>query len=237
MGCSSSSNNDKKLVVAVAASGQFAFKELAEEFSEEYKIEVDVITGSSGKLTTQILNGAPYDVFVSANMYYTEVLEQSQKTYQSPFVYSYGVPLIWTMNPQLKLNSIANCLKSSRVQRIAIANPQNAPYGEMAISYMKQLGIYEAIEKKLVFGESISQVNEYTLNKTVDVGITSKSVISSPKLKGKGYYVELDETFYIEQGMALIDNGTSNDIKKQFKEFVQSEKGKKILKSFGYVEK
>ncbi|MDG1332024.1 MAG: molybdate ABC transporter substrate-binding protein [Crocinitomicaceae bacterium] len=232
-GCSPSNEQDK-LTVVVAASAQFAFRDIAEEFSKNNNVAVDIITGSSGKLTTQILYGAPYDILVSANMHYVEVLENSEKTHGEPFVYGCGVPIVWTMNAEFDLDSIASYFCLPDVERIAIADPKNAPYGEVAVKYLKSLGIYEKVKGKLVFGESISQVNEYVLNKTVDVGITAKSIVASPKLKGKGFYRELGEDFYIDQGMALINTKTTHDLKTKFKAFVQSEEGVNILESYGY---
>ncbi len=234
-GCSSSDKNERKMIIAVAASGQFAFNQLADEFSKEYGIEVDVITGSSGKLTTQILNGAPYDIFISANMHYPIVLKNKGKTEEDPIVYGYGVPLFWTTSSLLSFDSEMTCLLSSSVRKIAIADPRNAPYGEKAIEFLNKKGLYKKLKKKLVFGESISQVNEYILNQTVEVGITAKSIVSSRKLLGNGHYLELGEEFNIKQGMVIVKNETPIKMKKNFQDFVLSEKGTRILKSFGYA--
>ena len=226
-------NNIDKLTIATAASAQFALKKLAINFSKKHNIKVDVILGSSGKLTTQIINGAPYDLFFSADMYYPKMLFNKEKTEKKPITYAYGTPVIWTMRKDIAIDSLVQ-LKDPSIKHLAIANPRNAPYGRKAIRYLKQKNVYKSIEHKLVYGESISQVNEYVLNKTVEVGVTAKSIVSSPKLKGKGFFKELDKEYWVKQGAVIIKNKNLPEMKKQFLEYVLSEEGKEILVNYGY---
>ena len=226
-------NNTDKLTIATAASAQFALKKLAINFSKKYNIRVDVILGSSGKLTTQIINGAPYDLFFSADMYYPKMLHNKGKTEKKPITYAYGAPVIWTMRKDIPIDSLVQ-LKNPSIKHLAIANPRNAPYGRKAIRYLKQKNVYESVEHKLVYGESISQVNEYVLNKTVEVGVTAKSIVLSPKLKGTGFFKELDKEYWVKQGAVIIKNKNLPEIKKQFLEYVLSEEGKEILVNYGY---
>jgi molybdate transport system substrate-binding protein len=225
-------NNIDKLTIATAASAQFALKKLAINFSKKHNIKVDVILGSSGKLTTQIINGAPYDLFFSADMYYPKMFNK-EKTEKKPITYAYGAPVIWTMRKDIAIDSLVQ-LKDPSIKHLAIANPRNAPYGRKAIRYLKQKNVYKSIEHKLVYGESISQVNEYVLNKTVEVGVTAKSIVSSPKLKGKGFFKELDKEYWVKQGAVIIKNKNLPEMKKQFLEYVLSEEGKEILVNYGY---
>jgi molybdate transport system substrate-binding protein len=125
-------------------------------------------------------------------------------------------------------------LKDPKIKHLAIANPKNAPYGRKAVRYLKQNNIYENIKHKLVYGESISQVNEYILNKTVEVGITAKSIAFSPKLKGKGYFKELDRKYWVKQGAVIIKNNNLPKMKKKFLDYVLSEEGIQILVAHGY---
>ena len=230
--CKSSKTSDK-LTIATAASTQFALKKLAANFSKKHNIPVDVILGSSGKLTTQIINGAPYDLFFSSDMYYPRILFSKEKTENRPTTYAYGAPVIWTMKNDIVMDSLFK-LKDPKIKHLAIANPKNAPYGRKAVSYLKQKKGYEDIKHKLVYGESISQVNEYILNKTVEVGVTAKSIVFSPKLKGTGFFKELDKEYWVKQGAVIIKNKNLPEMKKQFLEYVLSEEGKEILVNYGY---
>ena len=230
--CKSSKTSDK-LTIATAASAQFALKKLAANFSKNHNIPVDVILGSSGKLTTQIINGAPYDLFFSADMYYPRMLFSKEKTENRPVTYAYGAPVIWTMKNDIAIDSLFK-LKDPKIKHLAIANPKNAPYGRKAVRYLKQNNIYENIKHKLVYGESISQVNEYILNKTVEVGITAKSIAFSPKLKGKGSFKELDRKYWVKQGAVIIKNNNLPEMKKKFLDYVLSEEGIQILVAHGY---
>ena len=127
-----------------------------------------------------------------------------------------------------------NIFLDSIIEKIVVADPKNAPYGEAAINYFKNKGIYSLIEHKLVYGESISQVNEHILNKTADIGITAKSIVKSPKLKGKGNFIDLGSKYWIEQGAVIIKNENDKKLKKDFLKYVSSSEGIKILEKYGY---
>jgi len=134
---------EDKLLVACAASVQFAAKKIVEEFSTIYNIPVEIISSSSGKLTTQIINGAPYDIFLAANTFYPEVLANKNKTEGEVIIYGDGLPVIWTNQKDLSFHDIKQTLLSDAVDKIAIADPKNAPYGEMAVNYLKDMGLYD----------------------------------------------------------------------------------------------
>ncbi|MCG8575337.1 MAG: molybdate ABC transporter substrate-binding protein, partial [Flavobacteriales bacterium] len=212
-------SDGKKLRVATAASAQFVLKEIGEQFGKEHDVEVEVISGSSGKLTTQILNSAPFDLFFAANMMYPTEVQKAGKANGDPVIYGYGIPVFWTMYDDIKLTADGQFLLDSRIEKIAIADPKNAPYGEMAIQYLKDNKIYDKVEHKLVYGESISQVNEYITHKTVEVGIGAKSVVLSPDVEEKGQYLDLGEQYKIEQGAVILTNTADNELKQQFMDF------------------
>ena len=234
LACGSEGLKEKKLTVAAAASVQFAMKELSTNFSKKTGVMVDVITSSSGKLTTQVLNGAPYDLFFSANMKYPNAVAEKGKAVNPPIIYAYGVPVIWTMYP-IMMDSVGNFLTDATVKKIAIAEKKNAPYGAMAVQFLTNNNIYKQIEGKLVYGESISQVNEYIISQSVEVGFTAKSIVCSPMLKGQGTYLELDRSYWIAQGIVMIKNETPNALKQQFIDYLISEEGTRILTKYGYV--
>lgn len=233
-----SCNTSKKesLYIATAANVQFAMDTLADIFESETGIKTNIILGSSGKLTAQILQGAPYDIFVSANMKYPAEIYKNSKASTKPQVYAHGALVLWTLKESI-IPELAS-LTDDKIRRIAIANPKTAPYGSAALDLLKNKGIYEIVKHKLVYGESISQVNQFITSRTADMGFTAKSVVLSSKMKSIGYWTELDTNDYspIEQGAIIVNTGKPNsEHTKEFMSFILSDKAKKILSEFGYI--
>lgn len=227
-----------KITVAVAANVQFAMKELEKAFEEESGVGVDIVISSSGKLATQILQGAPYSLLVSADMKYPEALVQEGKAAVSPKVYAYGSLVLWTLREAMALHPDPGFLLADSIRKVAIANPLNAPYGEEAVHYFKYFGVYEAIQPKLAYGESIAQANQYILAGAVEAGVTAKSVVLSPEMKGKGKWIEVPPEAYrpIEQGVVITSYGQENHPQEscQFLEFLFSETAQRIFEEYGY---
>ena len=227
-----------EITVAVAANVQFAMKELKAAFEQETGIDVNVVISSSGKLATQILQGAPYSLLVSANMKYPEALVQGGKAAGSPQIYAYGVLVLWTLKEGARLDAEPTFLLADSIRKVAIANPRNAPYGEQAVNYFKYYGVYEAIQSKLAYGESIAQTNQYVLAGAVDAGITARSVVLSPELRGKGQWIELPAEAYqpIEQGVVVTAYGQEKrpEESRRFFDFLFSKKAKQVFEKYGY---
>lgn len=243
-GCSggpTNSGNDEEqtLKVAVAANVQFAIKEIEVAFEKSANKDIDIIIGSSGKLTAQIQQGAPYDLLLAANMKYPQSLYQSGHAATEPTVYGLGALVLWTLKTDLVLDEKLAILQEPIVQKIAIANPKNAPYGEEAIKVFDYFKIKNQVEPKLVFAESIAQTNQYILTKNCEVGLTAKSVVLSPKMKGKGTWIEVPEVAYqpINQGVVVTKYGTENHpaLAQQFYDFLFSKTSKEILEKYGYT--
>jgi molybdate transport system substrate-binding protein len=129
-------------------------------------------------------------------------------------------------------------LKNSLIKTIAVANPATAPYGVAAISAMKQAGMYDAVKNKIVYGESIAQVNQYLLSGVADVAFTAKSVVMSPELKNKGKWTRVSDSLYqpIEQGVIILKYAKEHDLKgaEAFYHFLFSAEGKAVFRTFGY---
>lgn len=228
-------SNEQNLNIATAANMQFVMQELTEVFTQDTGIKCDIIVSSSGKLTAQILEGAPYDVFVSANIKYPNKLFEQGFTASKPKIYAFGKLVIWTMNTQLVPEF--KSFEKKHIKHIAMANPKTAPYGMAALEVLKNKGIYNKISKKLVFGESISQTNQFIISYAAEIGITSKSIVLSEKLDEKGLWKEVDQSLYtpIKQGVVVIKNENNHLEKAQgFVDFLFSDKGKEILNKFGY---
>ena len=234
--CSSCQKKDTiKISIATAANMQFAMKELSKAFTEQTGIKCDIIISSSGKLTAQIKEGAPYDLFVSADMKYPEELYKSGFTTQKPEIYAYGKLVLWSVKKGLKPNM--DQLTNEKIKHIAIANPKTAPYGQAAVDVLNHFGIFEKVEKKLVFGESISQTNQFIISGSAQIGFTAKSVVLSPKVAGTGQWTAIDENNYtpIAQGVVIIKKDNPSENAEKFYSFLFSERSKEILENYGYL--
>jgi len=233
-GCSSSGPELKTITIAAAANMQFAMDSIAELFEEEYNINCDVSTNSSGMLTAQIEQGAPYDIFVSANMRYPDKLVQSGLA-SPPYIYSYG-RLVFVYSSQEKYQSIEDALNSNNIKRVAIAEKKTAPYGTAAIEYLESIGKRERFTPKIVYGESVAQVNQYLKSNAVDAIFTSYSFIN--KFKKQYNFIEVDQKYFskIKQGAVILKRGEKHNAEesKLFVSFLKSEQCKAVLKHYGY---
>ncbi|MEZ0609072.1 molybdate ABC transporter substrate-binding protein [Fibrella sp. WM1] len=233
--CWTGSLQAQPLRVAVAANAQFVMEALRTAFQQQTGVQIDAIVSSSGKLTTQIQQGAPYDVFLSADMTYPQALYQQKLTTAAPTPYAYGSLVLWTLT-DLPLSADLRVLQNPAVRHIGIANPATAPYGAAAIAlltYRKRLG---AVKARLVYGESIAQVNQYILSGAVEVGITAKSVVLDPNLKQRGHWIDLPPPGYtpIAQGVVILKRSTQPKVAAQFVQFLRSPAARRILHQYGY---
>ena len=226
-----------EITVAGAANVQFTLDDLKAEFTKETGIGVKTIIGSSGKLTAQIENGAPFDVFLSADMKYPTKVYKDGYSSNAPKVYADGVLVLWTMK-DLDLSKGINVLNDTGVGKIAIANPELAPYGREAVNALKFYKLYEPLQKELVLGESISQANQFITTQAADIGFTAKSIVVAPNMVGRGKWVEVDPQSYktIAQGVVVLKYGQQNHSKeaREFYDFLFSAPAQKIFKKYGY---
>lgn len=227
------------LTIAVAANMKYAFDDLALAFTKETNIEVKPIYSSSGKIVSQVKEGAPYDVFLSADMDFPQKLYQDGHAVSAPKIYAYGKLVIWANNKHLDLQSGLPALASEAIKKIAIANPKVAPYGEQAIIAIEKLGLKPSIEPKFVFAENIAQVMQYVESGNVEAGITAKSLVTAPEMAGKGQWVDVPVDIYqpIAQGAVILRYGQANhgDAARKFYGFLYSEKAREILEKFHYA--
>lgn len=223
--------------VAVAANAQFVMEELEAVFEKQTGFQLETIINSSGKITTQIQQGAPFDVFLSADMHYPEVLYKEGFTTESPKIYAYGSLVVWGLGTS-KVSKNLSFLTDPSIKKIAIANPKLAPYGVAAQEVLKYYRLFDKTQSKWVMGESISQVNQYILSQAVEVGFTAKSVVLDPSQKGKGSWVEVDSKTYnpIAQGVVLLKRkSTEPGIQaRQFYNFLFSKRAQATFRKFGY---
>src|ERR1700732_4286558 len=188
----------QEFTVAAAADLQFAMEEVAARFQKETGKTVKLIYGSSGSFFQQIQNGAPFDVFFSANLDYPKKLEAAGLTEPgSYYPYARGKIVIWVpKDSKLDLSSGMKALLDPSVKKIAVANPQHAPYGQAAVAALQKEGIYEKVKDKFVLGENISQTSSFVASGAADVGIVALSLTLGPNMKDKGLYVEVPGADY-----------------------------------------
>ncbi len=225
--------------IAVAANVSYAIDDIKKEFNKLYPdIDVKVTLGSSGKLTVQIKNGAPYQLFMAANMKYPEALYSDGIAVTRPLVYAQG-SLAYLSSSKKDFTKGIKLVTDSSVSKIAVAKPKTAPYGKAAVEAMKNSGVLDVAQKKFVYAESISQTVSYAVTAT-DIGFIAKSSLYSPKMAHykKGInWADVDPKLYtpINQGIVILKNGESNSDVAAFYSFMLSAKVKNILNDFGYL--
>lgn len=228
-----------KITVAVAANMQYASEALKAEFEKSENIKVEIIIGSSGKLTQQIISTAPFDIFISADTSFPQKLFEGNFTVGAPKVYAQGVLVLWTVKKDVSIKPDLQVLLHDNIKSIAIANPKNAPYGSAAEALLKKYNLYDKVKNKLVFGESITQTSQFIATQAADIGFTAKSIILSNEMKGKGFWIDLNPTDYppIKQAAVLLKYGqqTHPQESKKFYDFLFSIKAKVVLQKFGYI--
>ena len=235
LGFSATVVNAQSIKVAIAANLQPVMKDLQRDFKARTKIDIDIISGSSGNLATQIRHGAPYDVFLSADKNYPESLQKDGFTIKNAVVYAQGA-LIICSTQNLDFTNWDKLLLTDAVKKIAIGNPAIAPYGKAAQQVLTKAGIYDKIKGKIVFGESITQVNTYITTGVVHIGFTTLSLIKDGANKQKLFYKLVDNKSYapIEQAMVVLKHAKQNATAEKFYQYILSAPAKRIFKAYGY---
>ena len=225
----------QKLRVAVSANAQFVSQKLAAEFKSETGIDADLVVSSSGKLTAQMEQGAQFDVFLSADMKYPQELFAKNLTTAKPQIYAYGTLVLWSKK-EISLTKGLKALINPAIKKIAVANAALAPYGEAAEQAMERSGLTAQLKPKLVYGESIAQVNQYLLSGVADVVFTAKSVVLDPAQKDVGNWVAVDSKLYqpIAQGVVVLKSSANRADAQKLYQFLFGAKAKSIFKKYGY---
>jgi molybdate transport system substrate-binding protein len=229
-----------ELRIAAAADLKFALDELVVAFKVGHPDSVVTVTsGSSGNLFAQLSNEAPFDLFLSADIDYPrKLIEQGQGVKGSDFNYATGHLVFWTMNESpidVSARGI-EVVRDDAVQKIAIANPRTAPYGRAAVAALKYLGVYDAVESRLVFGENVAQAAQMVESQGADVGIIALSLALSPALRTRGKYWPVPGNSHppIVQGGVVLRWAQDAALAAAFCDFLVSAEGRAILKRFGF---
>ncbi len=229
-----------EITVAAASDLNFAFKELIASFEQKTGEHVKLSLGSSGNFFSQIQNGAPYDLYFSADIRYPQkLIEGGQAVGESLYRYAIGRIVVWVpAGSALKVEEKGlQSLLDPAVKKIAIANPKHAPYGRAAVSAMEREKIYDSVKDKLVLGENISQAAQFVESGAADLGIIALSLALAPPMKAAGRYWEIPAEVHppIEQGAVIVKSSTHQEAARRFMEFMQGKQGQEILKRYGFT--
>ncbi|HEX8437842.1 molybdate ABC transporter substrate-binding protein [Archangium sp.] len=228
------------LTLAAAADLKFALDELVKEFRAKHAdADLQVTYGSSGNFLAQISNGAPFDVFLSADVAYPRTLaEQGLVSEEGIFSYAVGRLVVWVPNGSpLRVETLGmKALLEPAARRIAIANPQHAPYGRAAEAALRNLGVHDAVKDKLVLGENIAQTAQFVQSGSADAGLIALALARAPAMKQEGRYweVPLDAYPRLEQGGAILKRARNVELAKQFRDYLLGTEGKALLKRYGF---
>jgi len=227
---------EKTLNIAAASNLTYVMPEILKAFEETHEgIKTKLSLASTGSIYSQISNGAPYDVFLSADKLRPSLLYKDGNTIGKPFTYATGKLVLWTAKKMTLVEGLF-VLSSPKVKRIAIANPRHAPYGEAAKKALIDAGLWEVIQPKLIYGENIGQAAHFVNSGSADVGVIAESMLKSPVMEEGTNYI-LPEGSYepITQYGVIVKNKRGNpEAAELFRDFLQSEKAKTIFKAYGY---
>lgn len=225
----------KTLNIAVASNFNQPLSELVSLYQSSSNQQINIISGSSAKMYAQIINGAPFDVFFSADQDKVERLANLNLIQPSSrFTYAIGRLVLWSGDPALNLNE--SYLAQGNFQRLAVANPKLAPYGVAAQSVLEKLKLSEALKKRLVFGENINQTFQFVVSKNAQIGFVAlaQTRLLSKSDRGSFWLVPSDYHHPIAQDVSIINRSKNKVAAEAFLEFIQSAPAKKIIQAYGY---
>jgi molybdate transport system substrate-binding protein len=227
------------LTVAAASNVQFAMEEINAAFIAAHGAEVKAVFNSSGKLAAQIRNGAPFDVFVSADMAFPDSLRAWGQAAGDARPYALGLLVLWTMRTDIDPARGLPLLAEAAIRKVAIPDPALAPYGREARNALAKAGLEAAVAPKLVYAQNIGQAGQFVVTGAADIGFNAKSVVLAPDLKTKGKWAELDRAAYspIAQGAVVLRYGQDNNpgASAKFFAFLFSEAARIIFAKYGYL--
>jgi molybdate transport system substrate-binding protein len=227
------------ITIAAAADLTFAFKEVVPKFGKETGDTVKLSFGSSGNFFAQIQNGAPYDLFFSADIGYPRKLEAAGLTEPGTiYEYAVGKIVLWVLNQSpLDLSKGMSILTDTRINKIAIADPAHAPYGRAAVDALKNDKLYDEIKGKLVQGENIAQTAQFVQSGGADIGILALSLALAPKLQKEGRYGAIPDNLYppIEQAAVVLKASKDKAAAEAFITFLEKPETVALMKRYGFV--
>lgn len=233
----SATTQAETITIAAAADLKFAMDEIVSSFKKEYPgNQINVNYGSSGKFHTQIQQGAPYDLFFSADIAFPRELTKNGMAASEVRPYAVGRIVLWSSVMDASKLNLAS-LTDPKISRIAIANPKHAPYGKRAEEALRSSALWEKLQTKLVFGENISQTAQYVQSGNAQIGIIALSLAVNPELARKGSYYLIPENLHspLEQGYVITRHGSGKPLVNKFAGFMDSQKAHDLMTRYGFV--
>ena len=230
----------EEITIAAASNLNFAFREVATEYEQASGNQVRLTFGSSGNFYAQIQNGAPFDLFFSADIEYPQKLEEAGLTVPgSLYQYAVGRIVLWTgYESRIDVTKGIEALREPTVKKVAIANPKHAPYGRAAVTAMEYFKVYDQVKDKLVLGENISQAAQFIESGACDIGIIALSLAVTPAMKSKGTYWEIPAGAHLplEQAVVILKSSKQQESAKQFIAYIKGVQGQEIMRRNGFTQ-
>jgi molybdate transport system substrate-binding protein len=228
----------QEIKIAAASDLTAALTEVANEYQKTSGKGTKVSFGSSGNFFAQIENGAPFDLFFSADIAYPQKLE-ADGLVEPGSLYEYGIGrlALWVpSDSEINVSQGLQVLTTPAVRKISIANPQHAPYGRAAVAALQSEKLYDAVRAKLVFGENISQAAQFVQSRNADAGLIAFSLALSLQMKNSGKYWLVPAEFHppLRQAAVILKSSKQKEDGKSFLDFVRSEKGRAIMERYGF---
>ncbi len=227
----------EKVTIAAAADLKFAMDEIVATFRQAHPAdEVDVIYGSSGKFHTQIRQAAPYDLYFSADIAYPRELAKAGLAASAVQPYAVGRIVLWSARLDARQMTLAS-LADPGITRIAIANPKHAPYGKRAEEALRAAGLWEKVEPKLVYGESIAHTAQFVQTGNAQVGIIALALALSPEMARRGGYWLIPDKLHepLEQGFVISKRAAGNALARRFADYMGSQAARAVMTRYGFV--
>lgn len=227
----------EQITIAAAADLKFAMDEIVSGFKKEHPgDDIQVTYGSSGKFHTQIIQGAPYDIFFSADISFPRELAKSGQVASEVRPYAVGRIVLWSNVFDASDMTLVN-LTDPKISRIAIANPKHAPYGKRAEESLRAAGLWEKLLPKLVFGENIAQTVQYVQSGNAQIGVIALSLALNPELAKKGGYSLVPEKLHqpLEQGYVITKRGAGKPLARKFGAYMEGRKGRAVMSRYGFI--
>jgi molybdate transport system substrate-binding protein len=226
-----------KITIAAAADLKYCFDEILATFRKAHAdAEVDIVYGSSGNLRTQIEQGAPFDLYFSADIAFPRELAKAGLAASDVEPYATGRLVLWSGTLDASSLRIADLTRTD-IGRIAIANPQHAPYGKRAEEALRASGIWDRVQGKLVYGENIAQAAQFAQSGNAQVGIIALSLVLGPELSGKGSYSLVPDSLHqpLEQGFVITRYADGNPLAKEFAAYMRSPATRMVMVRYGFA--
>jgi molybdate transport system substrate-binding protein len=226
--------------VAAAADLSTALKEIGDSYKKKTGVRVELSFGASGALTQQIQNGAPFDLFFSADMDYPrQLVAAGEADGRSLHQYAVGKLVLWVPadSPLDVVCQGMNVLLDASVNKIAIANPQHAPYGRAAVAALKHAGVYDQLANRLVLGENVAQAAQFVESGNAQAGFVALAHAVAPGMRGKGKYWEVPADAYplLAQGVVVLSQSQHKKEAERFLEYIKTKESAELFRTYGFT--